>query len=110
MMAKLDLAVANGSFLDLWSSVTLVALPRHCSDHHPLCLSLASGSPTHAKPFRFQKMWTLHEHFMDLVRSTWSQPAPGDPISRMVFKLRRLKERLKIWNRETFGNVYTDID
>lgn len=32
IMAKLDRVVANSRFLDLWSSVSLIVLPRLCSD------------------------------------------------------------------------------
>lgn len=33
----------------------------------------------------------------------------NNPISHVIHKLKRLRIKLKIWNRVTFGNVHTKI-
>lgn len=37
-----------------------------------------------------------------------STPAPNPP-THLISKLKQLRSRLKIWNREVFQNVYTEI-
>lgn len=62
-------------------------------------------------PFRFQAMWLSHPDLMNLVRSSWDAPTPTKfPISKVMMKLKRLKQELKIWNKEVFGNIYDNLD
>lgn len=64
------------------------------SDHCPLLTKL---NP----PLRFHTIWMQHESYDDLISETW-MTISGDIIS----KSHGLAAALKIWNKETFGNIF----
>lgn len=106
----LDRALASMGFLDFWSSVSALLLPRACSDHSPLvvtCLEASTDGPT---SFHFFSMWTEHDSFLKLVESSWSASVLSScSFRRLTAKLKRLKLELKVWNKEVFGNVNVPI-
>jgi len=56
--------------------------------------------------FKFLKMWTLHEDYKNVVASSWNQTFVGCPMFVLSLKLKYLKNKLKAWNKEVFGNVH----
>ncbi|XP_026420055.1 uncharacterized protein LOC113316036 [Papaver somniferum] len=66
------------------------------------------GRPKRA-PFRVQKMWFSHSHFMRMVSESWNAPITGTPAFIFPSKLKRLKVELKDCNLRVFGNVYVKL-
>ena len=57
-------------------------------------------------PFRFENMWFKAEGFKDLIRNWWRGiEVSGSASFRLSAKLKELKQKLKVWNREVFGNL-----
>ena len=57
-------------------------------------------------PFRFENTWLESEGFSDLIKAWWEEvQVPGFASFIVVIKLKYIKERLKIWNREVFGDI-----
>ncbi|XP_073133059.1 uncharacterized protein [Henckelia pumila] len=54
-------------------------------------------------------MWLLHSGFMQTVRLNWNNPCAKNGLSRLVVKLKRLKNHLKWWNQEVFGNIHDKV-
>lgn len=52
----------------------------------------------------------MHEGFVSLVRACWSEPTSGSLALVVIKKLKRLKARLRIWNRDVFRNVHEKLD
>ncbi|XP_057808675.1 uncharacterized protein LOC131023144 [Salvia miltiorrhiza] len=51
-------------------------------------------------------MWTLHPDFQEMVQLSWNEDVDTNcPIFKVMTKLKRLRARLKDWNRNTFRNV-----
>ncbi|XP_042023111.1 uncharacterized protein LOC121770446 [Salvia splendens] len=46
---------------------------------------------------------------MDLVRGDWMQPTESGGLLNFQIKLARLKRTLKVWNKETFGNIHLNL-
>ncbi|KAK4386345.1 hypothetical protein Sango_2505100 [Sesamum angolense] len=44
------------------------------------------------------------------VKQSWNLPIHGKGMYKLQQKIYRLKEHLKNWNKETFGNVFTRVD
>ena len=64
---KLDRAVSNTQWMDLFGSVKALTLPKTHSDHHPVCVRCLSPSKKNdERRFHFQQAWLAHENFLDL--------------------------------------------
>lgn len=104
--SKIDRALIDQEFMDMWDSVVANLLLRNCSDHSPLIAKCLQNNFSGPRPFRFWNMWTDHENFKVVVNSSWKQPVFS---SSAIQKLKRLKPILKDWNRYVFGNVSLEI-
>ena len=82
---------------------------RHQSDHNPLFLALIFSTVKHATPFKFFKVWTSHEDCRQLVIDNWSKSVRGQGMSRLQAKFRNLKTGFKLWNRNVFGDVDSQV-
>ncbi|XP_026378768.1 uncharacterized protein LOC113273230 [Papaver somniferum] len=88
-----------------WSNFVL----RIASDHAPL-LGVSESIPKPSNiPLKFQKMWLSHPGFMDLVSNCWNEEVVGDPSFVLLQKLKKLKNILRDWNWNVFGNVNVKI-
>ncbi|RVW98601.1 hypothetical protein CK203_032159 [Vitis vinifera] len=55
---------------------------------------------------RFENMWLKVEGFKDLLRSWWQgMSVSGRASYRLATKLKVIKQNLKVWNKEVFGNL-----
>ena len=103
--ARLDRFLVSPCWLDQFSRVCQRRLPRPISDHFPVLLEGGSWSRGPA-PFRFENMWFKVEGFKELIRNWWQETVVrGSASFRLSEKLKVLKQKLKIWNREEFGNL-----
>jgi hypothetical protein len=80
-------------------------LLRVCLDHAPIVL-MRGCERIGKSAFKSENMWLKEEGFVDKVKSWWSSfYFMGSPSFILAQKLRALKEEIKRWNREVFGNV-----
>ncbi|XP_041000717.1 uncharacterized protein LOC121246597 [Juglans microcarpa x Juglans regia] len=62
--ARLDRALCNSKYKDLYPSGRIQYLPRRTSDHSPMVLGLSVSSTKYGHTsFKFQYMWINHEDF-----------------------------------------------
>ena len=106
---RLDCAFCNSLFLDSWSQIACLTLPRSHSNHFPLLLDCTLEVSSGPKPFHFQGMWLSHPTFLDLVKRVWSFPQVGSSMSQLIAKLKLLKRELKVWNWSIFGDLNRSI-
>ncbi|XP_026442635.1 uncharacterized protein LOC113342252 [Papaver somniferum] len=105
ILSNLDRAIINEPWLAKFLNWRCKALPREVSDHSTLIgYPFVSPRPRRA-PFRIQKMWFMHPDFLRMVEASWNAPVYGNPDFIFPFKLKRLKEVMKLWNQQVFGNV-----
>jgi len=58
------------------------------------------------KPFRSIDVWQSDERVKDFVISKWQRyEVQGSGIYVLKEKLKKLKADLKVWNKDTFGNL-----
>ncbi|RVW24274.1 putative WD repeat-containing protein C2A9.03 [Vitis vinifera] len=106
--ARLDRFLVSSSWLDLFSGVTQVRLSRPISDHFPIVLE-GGGIRRGPTLFRFENMWLKVEGFQDMVRSWWQGiDVRGSASYRLAFKIKEIKKKLKVWNKEVFGRLETN--
>lgn len=78
---------------------------RTCSDHMPIILdtSPVSWGPT---PFRFENMWLQHSGFRQECEQWWREiEVKGWESYKIMEKLRVLKDKIQVWNKEVFGDI-----
>lgn len=103
--ARLDRFMVSPSWLDQFRNVTQKRLSRPISDHFPIIIE-GGGIKRGPVPFRFENMWLKVEGFKDLLRSWWQgMSVSGRASYRLATKLKVIKQNLKVWNKEVFGNL-----
>ena len=103
--ARLDRFLFFADWEDKFPSVSQRRLPRLLFDHFPIVLEGGSFQRGR-RPFRFENIWLKDEGFVERVRSWWdSYNILGAPSFVLANKLKFLKNDLKKWNVEVFGNV-----
>ncbi|KAG7579199.1 hypothetical protein ISN45_Aa03g033600 [Arabidopsis thaliana x Arabidopsis arenosa] len=85
-----------------WQEATVSHLPFLASDHAPLYLQLSPRGTCNPsrRPFRFEAAWLSHGSFKELLESSWRR----DMTTPEALEVLRVK--LKVWNRDVFGNVH----
>ena len=57
-------------------------------------------------PFRFENMWLKVDGFKDLLREWWQGFEVRGMVSfKLATKMKELKQKIKVWNREVFGRL-----
>ena len=82
-------------------------LPLRGLDHWPVQLEEGFQTKPKNMPFRFEKFWLEHPTFQEGIKQWWreEQPEQGTRMLKLYKKLKHIKQRLKEWNEDTFGNI-----
>ena len=103
--ARLDRFLVTQSWLDQLNEVVQCRLPRPTSNHFPIVL-MGGGLRKGPSPFRFENMWLKADEFSDLLRGWWQGiEVRGRASVRLATKMKVLKHKIKVWNREVFGRL-----
>ncbi|CAH9082772.1 unnamed protein product, partial [Cuscuta europaea] len=106
---RLDRFLFNSRWSDSFKKILVDVLEKTPSDHSPLLIACFVEGTCYPKPFKFQNMWTHHATFLDTVKKSWDAIDTYGGMRGFVHKLKQLKLDLKLWNRNTFGNLFEDI-
>jgi mannosylglycoprotein endo-beta-mannosidase len=108
---RLDRFLVTEEIMDSGSHLESLILPRAGSDHWPLALQVDLGEPPRYKPFRFEKFWLTHPDFKRLATSWWAEAKieHGSCMYRFQQRLKNFKQKLKQWNKNSFGNIIQSI-
>ena len=103
--SRIDRFLMTTDWEEQFSKLTQKALPRCMSDHCPIMLEC--GNFNRGKSyFKFENMWLQHQDFVGNVRNWWGgYDFQGSPSYILASKLKALKEDIKKWNKECFGDV-----
>ncbi|XP_058768559.1 uncharacterized protein LOC131642300 [Vicia villosa] len=83
---------------------------RDVSDHTPIWIrdNKRNWGP---KPFRFNNLWFSHKDFFSFVEKEWnSLDVKGRGDYCLVEKLKALKFKMSLWNKEVFGWIDLNIE
>eukprot|EP00253_Pinus_taeda_P026765 PITA_26765 len=85
-------------------------LPSGGSDHWPISLIVEVQGTPRNKPFRFENFWLDHPNFLEMVKKWWSEPLEvrGSKMFNLQKKLKATKEKIKVWNKTVFGNIFQE--
>ena len=104
-MSRIDRTLALVDWVDRFGNVSQRVHPRVVSDHCPL-LAMAGSVNKGRSAFKFENMWLKEEGFVERVRQWWNGYCfSGSSSFILGHKLKALKEDLKKWNKEDFGDL-----
>ena len=103
---RLDRGLANHDWFMKFSSSKIHHLHSDSSDHSPLWITL-DGLDIHSfsKLFRFEKMWLSDCGCSDIVETVWLTKEDEDAHDHVIRKIDKCGKKLRVWNRNCFGNV-----
>ena len=104
-MSRINRTLVSVDWVDHFGNVFQRVLPRVVSDHCPLLVVAGSINKGHSA-FKFENMWLKEEGFVERVHQWWNGYCfVGSPSFILTRKLKTLKEDLKKWNKEEFGDL-----
>ncbi|KAG8386951.1 hypothetical protein BUALT_Bualt03G0202100 [Buddleja alternifolia] len=106
---RLDRVLYSSSWPNLFNSTRTKHLPRTCSDHSPLLISVSHSIPKSTPSFRFMKMLSSHHLFRETIENSWTPPLGSYGLLNLQQNLLHLKQHLKGWNKTVFGNIFDAI-
>jgi hypothetical protein len=106
---RLDRAVATPEWLIRFPSARVHHLDVRWSDHKPLWVSTNPMVRLTRKPFRFEEVWTSDQGCEDVVATAWQKPVPGVPMFSVWGKIHACRRGLRLWSKQSFGNIKTKI-
>ncbi|KAI9074704.1 hypothetical protein K1719_043358 [Acacia pycnantha] len=101
LLMRLDRAVCNTLWLQLFPNSSVDHLPKIMSDHRPIMikLGLCHLSGPVDPPFKFLAAWLSHSDFSSIVHRIWQS---GDDLMACIDSF---KSEIQKWNVETFGHI-----
>ncbi|KAF9587816.1 hypothetical protein IFM89_005820 [Coptis chinensis] len=106
---RLDRVIANVEWLDIFPMACVSHIATSSSDHVALVLHMTGVVDSGLKPFRFHDMWSKDVSCEGVIENCWSHPFLGSPSFILNSKFKLLRTSLRTWNREVFGNIFTQI-
>lgn len=103
LLSRLDRFLVSNCWEEVYPHFSQEAIFKLASDHWPVMLNTSKvnyGPIT----FCFENIWVTHPQFMDCIRVWWHEAhVEGYEGFRFMKKLQHLKQRLRVWNKNTFG-------
>jgi hypothetical protein len=98
---RLDRALCNDEWRLMFPNAVVKVLPRiQFSDHHPIMVHLGGIQQIFGnRKFRFERAWTLHSTYKDVVHQAWDDQNP------IPLKVKNMEEKLTHWRVHTFGSI-----
>ncbi|XP_019085378.1 PREDICTED: uncharacterized protein LOC109126331 [Camelina sativa] len=85
---RLDRALGNEDWHDLFPDTVTEYLPMIASDHKPLVVSIGAKRPRGRRSFMFDRRWVGKPGLMDVISSGWSDK-PDQDFSGKIINCRR---------------------
>ncbi|GKV41666.1 hypothetical protein SLEP1_g49166 [Rubroshorea leprosula] len=104
-MSRLDRVLMNVEMYSMSAEWVQQGLKRNISDHCAIVLKTRTVD-WGPRPFRVLDAWQLHPNFKKVIEEKWStMEVDGFAGYKCKQKLKKLKEFLKGWNRDVFGDM-----
>ena len=107
---RLDRAIANGDWELLFPASKVSHLECGCSDHKPIVIHPLGIPIKHHKPWHFEQVWLQDEGCHKTVEGAWSSiQGCLPPLVSVKTKLEKIQAGLKVWSRNSLGNITKQI-
>ncbi|XP_031270999.1 uncharacterized protein LOC116129393 [Pistacia vera] len=102
---KLDRVMCNEHWSSKFPNSFASFLTPGISDHCPMVVDSGLNFQGKKSLLKFFNFWAEHEDFLPMVDRVWSVDVEGNPMYRLVSKLKALKVELKRLNIKEFWNI-----
>ncbi|KAF7843157.1 ribonuclease H [Senna tora] len=100
LFKRLDRVLCSPSWRTMFQDATVKNIVKIHSDHHPMLVEIDEEREHDGeRPFRFEACWMQHDDFKQFLKDNWNINA------ELKCMLNDLTEKLKKWNKETFGDI-----
>ena len=112
---RLDRAVANGQFMQLFDYWQVENIITSSSDHYVILLSFGSQPFSNQKKlfsqnFRYEAMWARAADYIEVVEKIWNEDLDESRNLQAVWSnLNKMADSLRQWSIKTFGSVRKEI-
>ncbi|XP_060190596.1 uncharacterized protein LOC132619837 [Lycium barbarum] len=106
---RLDRMVCNDKFLDVMPTMKVTHLIKKGSDHSHLEHKFSTTTEVIIKSFKFLNFLVQHESFQEVITQHWCIDFEGNPFTKFHHKLKKVKDALRIWSKNTYGNIFQQI-
>ncbi|XP_010692845.1 uncharacterized protein LOC104905889 [Beta vulgaris subsp. vulgaris] len=105
VFCKLDRAMVNDSWLDVYPSVMAYFMPEGIFDHTPIVINVYPSIEPGKQPFRYFTMWSGDEKFERFIVECWATQVSGSKMYQVTSRLKKIKQGLKNLNAEGFSDL-----
>ncbi|XP_026439116.1 uncharacterized protein LOC113337708 [Papaver somniferum] len=107
---RLDRGLANDDWLSIYPNTTITNMLAIGSDHQPILLNSNPHWKNGKIPFKFFGPWLDHDDCRKIIPDCWKKITPGSSAFSIARKLKDIKLQIRVWNKEVYGNIKTNID
>ncbi|XP_026400225.1 uncharacterized protein LOC113296103 [Papaver somniferum] len=107
---RLDRGLATESWLLLYPNTTISNMLAIGSDHHPILLNSNPSWQSGRISFKFFGPWLDHKDWRNIIAECWRRDLTGSSAYIIARKMKDIKLHLRVWNKEVYGNIKTNID
>ena len=108
---RLDRALADDRWRDIFTDASVVHLVTPCSDHCPILVKLdreaATGSVCKCR--RYEIMWEREHALPEVISNAWQDCGPKSDLGEVNAALKKVMDVLQTWGGRKFGNVTREL-
>lgn len=108
--SKLDRFMISEDLMLLDKEIIAGILPFSGSDHWTVLMEIKGIGTPRNRPFRFENIWLSHPDFISDIENLWAEDLQiqGSSMFLLQKRLKHIKMKLKVWNKDIFGNIFAD--
>ncbi|XP_074290425.1 uncharacterized protein LOC141617144 [Silene latifolia] len=103
--SKIDRVLIDDTWLQQFPDCFAHFLPEGLFDHCPCLIQFHTEEGRKGVPFKYFNMWSMLDSFKQMVSDHWDMAIQGTPMFQMIRKLKLLKPKLKMLNKENFSDI-----
>lgn len=109
---RVDRALADDSWRDIFSESQVVHLTSPCSDHCPVQIKFSSEPQrsTRSKCLHYEICWERDAQSTAVIEETWKEVGDKQDLGKISSALGRVMGALRLWSRTKFKNIGRELE
>lgn len=109
---RLDRAVADMAWRDIFADASVTHLVSPCSDHCPVLVQIVQEQQVQNKRRcrQYELFWERASELSEIIAAAWDQAGVEDNLCSIQNCLQKVMSSLQTWCRKKFGNIVRELD